>query len=148
MDQKDLKHKSVERDTSSKFQRYRVWKSNNRVKFYDKYNRSKSIIAVILACVLLVLLVSYIVRQSTNDGNLGIPTFTSLMEKLSSADIGTLELTFEFAKINFGDWGLFNFLRDFFMFFAKLIDIGNYCLVSLLNLFVFVWNIALWVFGY
>lgn len=73
----------------------------------------------IFSLVVCVLLVAVLIRKFT--GNNTVPTFTSFLEFLTNIDTPTIPFL-DVTRVSFPDWGVFNFLRDFFIFF---VDLGN-----------------------
>lgn len=73
----------------------------------------------LLSLVVCVLLVAMLIRKFT--GNNTVPTFTSFLEFLTNIDTPTIPFL-NVTPVSLGDWGVFNFLRDFIIIF---VDLGN-----------------------
>ncbi len=73
----------------------------------------------IFSLVVCVFLVAVLIRKFT--GNNIIPTFTSFLEFLTNIETPTIPFL-NVTPVSLGDWGVFNFLRDFIIIF---VDLGN-----------------------
>lgn len=98
-------------------------KEDLRSKIYERRVSSEKVSSGvprgIFTIIICVLLIAMLIRKLT--GNNAVPTFTSFLEFLSLVDVPTIPFI-NFSSVSLGDWGFFNFLRDFFNIF---VDLGN-----------------------
>ena len=78
-------------------------------------------------------------------GSDGVPTFTGLLEwfsGFSAPEIPFINAT----SVVLGDWGIFNWLRDFISFFVGLLNIILFLVNGLLSLMFYVIHFFSWLF--
>lgn len=86
----------------------------------------------LLSLVVCVLLVAVLIRKFT--GNNTLPTFTSFLEFLTNIDTPTIPFL-NVTPVSLGDWGAFNFLRDFIIIF---VDLGNVILFLINGIWIII----------
>lgn len=103
-----------------------------------------SMILKVLGIILSLLIIVSVARIL--NGNGVIPSFYSLLLKateISSAPIPFLSIT----STMLGDWGVFNFLREFLSVLLGSVDIIIFLLNGLITLANYVIIVVSWVFG-
>lgn len=97
----------------------------------------------ILGLIFVVLILAVLIRRFNNSDD--IPTFTSLLEFLSN--IKTFEIPFlSFSPVSFGDWGIFNFLRDFIASISQIVNVGVFICNGLVVLIQYIIVFCQWLF--
>lgn len=132
--------KSIKKDYKREERRNRTSLAReNRLNRRELVSTGKSFVAILLAVLLLVLLIRVMNGSS-------IPTFTSFLELLSSAP--TVKVPFlSTVGTALGDWGVFNFLRDFIAFFNNIVNVLVFLFNGLANLVVYVVWFVRWLFA-
>lgn len=98
----------------------------------------------ILGLIFVVLILAVLIRRFNNSDD--IPTFTSLLEFLSN--IKTVEIPFlKFNPVtDLGDWGLFNFLRDFIASVSQIVNVGVFMCNGIIALIQYIVVFCQWLF--
>lgn len=110
--------------------------------FYDPEVKSVPT-ARILSLVFLILLAVMIFRKFT--GNNNIPTFTSFLEMLTNIETPTIPFV-NYSFTSLGDWGVFNWLRDFLNVFVDLFNVILFLVNGIISLFQYVTNFIMWLY--
>lgn len=97
----------------------------------------------ILGIVLAILLLVAIIR--TIQGGSNIPSFTGFLQMLT--DVPTVTIPFiDYTPITLGDWGLFNFLRDFVATLAGITNFLIFLVNGCLNIVQYIVYFFRWIF--
>lgn len=110
--------------------------------FLNETKYGPRFITVILSFIVLALIAVYIVRYS--DGGFTVPTFSSLLEMLSN--VPDISISLETIVPISLDWGVFNFLRDFFNVFVKLFNLVLWIADNLLICLEYIFYFLRWIF--
>lgn len=110
--------------------------------FYDREVKSVPT-ARILSLVFLILLAVMIFRKFT--GNNNTPTFTSFLDMLTNIETPTIPFV-NYSFTTLGDWGVFNWLRDFLNVFVDLFNVILFLVNGIISLFQYVTNFILWLY--
>ena len=99
----------------------------------------------ILGIVFMLILMAALLRKLS--GGSSIPTFTSFLEMLTS--VPDISIPFINAGIiqQLGDWGIFNFLRDFLNIFIDLLNIVVFLCNGFIQINLYVIYFVRWFFG-
>lgn len=128
--------------------------ADNKIIERSNYNREKSVNSKyrahkmqstgnILSIVLGVILMACMIRVMSGTGNL--PTFSSLLAVLT--EVPTVQIPFLSTVItNLGDWGIFNFLRDFFQTILSVLDVFIFLINGFINIMLYVVYFMRWIF--
>lgn len=130
--------------------------NNNKLIDYDKRsgqqstkdispdNEFKSIpTGRILSLIFCILLIVMIFRKFT--GNNNTPTFTSFLDMLTNVKTPSIPfVNFSFTVL--GDWGVFNFLRDFLNVFVDLFNVILFLVNGIISLFQYVTSFITWLY--
>ena len=121
------------RDSNSSYKAQQRLRTIESWQKQDKKESQEAAIGV-LKLIFIILLLFVIVGALRNQE---LFTFKGLLELLQNAPQISLEwLNWE--TINLGDWGLFNFLRDFFNFFIEIINILAFAGTCLMQALLYV----------
>ena len=96
----------------------------------------------ILATILLIIAVF---RITYNPVSNNVPSLTNLLDYLTTinpVDIGFINDS----VIVLGDWGIFNFLRDFVSFFIQIINVIIFIFNGLINIVLYAYSVLRWIF--
>ena len=116
--------------------------SYSRFESEEVVSRSSSGMSI-LGIVFFILLLGLLIR--TLQGSYNVPTFTGLLKTLS--EIQRPEIPFiNIASINLGNWGLFNFLRDFFLILLDVVNVAIFLCNGILVLMQYVSIFFRWLF--
>lgn len=97
----------------------------------------------IVGIVFLLILVAVLIRRFNNSTD--IPTFESLLTFLSEMPVPIIPFL-SFSPTIFGDWGAFNFLRDFFANFSQIINVLIFLINGVLVLVNYIIVLMRWLF--
>ena len=140
--------KSEKVDTKPKSEKQIAYEKNrNRAKFFQYSQPFSSSYGwfKILGFIFGVLLLMAIISSMTGATS-GVHTFEGLLQQLTTCpQIGTDWLNW--GVIEFGDWGAFNFLAEFFESIALIVNFALYIITMLMNLVVFIIWFLGWIFG-
>lgn len=110
----------------------------------SKHVNAGSMLLKVLGIILSLLIIVSVVR--TLNGNGVIPSFYSLL--LKSTDIPVASIPFlNITSTTLGDWGVFNFFREFLSVLLGSVDIIIFLLNGLITLSNYVIIVVSWVFG-
>lgn len=130
--------------------------NNNKLIDYDKRSGRQSIKDIspddglksvptgrILSLIFSILLLVMIFRKFT--GNNTTPTFTSFLEMLTNVKTPSIPfVNYSFSSL--GDWGVFNFLRDFLNVFVDLFNVILFLVNGIMSLFQYVVSFVSWLY--
>lgn len=99
----------------------------------------------ILSLVFIIILAAGLLRKLS--GGSSVPTFTGFLEMLTS--VPDISIPFINAGIiqQLGDWGIFNFLRDFLNIFIDLLNIVVFLCNGIVQINLYVIYFLRWFFG-
>lgn len=121
----------------------------NKVRYKQKSRfirrENASFIFRILAIVLGVLLFATIIRYSQSPSDPVIPTFTGLFQKLTETEPMNVPFI-DLGSIDLGDWGSFNFLRDFLMTLMSIVNVLIFFINGIINCITYIVWVLDWLF--
>lgn len=106
------------RDNNSSYKAQQRLRTIESWRKQDKKETQESAFGV-LKLIFLILLIFAVVGALRNQDIFTFRGFLDLLQNAPQIDLGWLN----WETINLGDWGLFNFLRDFFNFFIEIINV-------------------------
>lgn len=106
---------------------------------FDDLRRGFSILGIVF----LLILCAVLIRRFNNSDD--IPTFESLLHFLTEMPAPSIPFL-SFSPSSFGDWGAFNFLRDFFATFSQVINVLIFLVNGLIVLVNYVIVFMRWLF--
>lgn len=140
---KQAKNKSKLNKIKSKNQAFAFKQATrNRHKFY--YNRGLKLGAV-FGLLIILCIASFILQQQSNPNATPL-TFTALLKSLEN--VPSVSIPFiNVGMIQLGDWGLFNFLRDFIKLLIQIPNVLIFLINGVMNLVSYVIYFMSLLFG-
>ena len=103
------------------------------------------IVTKVLGIVIVMLILALVIQKQVHPDN-NAPTFTSFMYMLQ--DMPTVSIPFiSIPNSELGDWGLFNFLRDFFYLLIQVVNVGIFLINGVISICTFVVYFVGWLFA-
>lgn len=97
----------------------------------------------ILGIIIVLMLLATLIRKL--NGSDVTPTFTSFLELFSN--VPEVAIPFQdFSAVNFGDWGVFNFLRDFISMLAEIVNVLIFLFNGIISVITYVVYFFRWLF--
>ena len=131
-------------DNNNQLIDYEKRSGNQSIKDISPDNEFKSVpTGRILSLVFSILLLVMIFRKFT--GNSNTPTFTSFLDMLTNVKTPSIPfVNYSFSAL--GDWGVFNFLRDFLNVFVDLFNVILFLVNGIMSLFQYVVSFLGWLY--
>ena len=102
-------------------------------------------ISKIIGIVFFILLTALLLRKLFGGADYSLPTFSSLFEKLSTADKSSIPFI-DSVYVVLGDWGVFNFLKSFVSFFIDIFNVLIFVFNGLLSVIKYITWFITWLF--
>lgn len=110
----------------------------------EKFNSFKQA-GSILGLVFMILLLAVLIQRFNGSDN--IPSFTSLLEFFTNINPPSIPFV-SFEPIAMGDWGIFNFLRDFIYTISQIVNVFVFFCNGLISFCTYVVTFFLWLFAF
>lgn len=110
---------------------------------YEKRSVNHHALMSILGIVFLILLLAVLIRRFKGVGS--YPTFTGFLEYFTSIQPPEIPFT-SLTVTDLGDWGWFNFFREFVMSFMSILDVLIFFVNGLLSVITYVALFFTWLF--